>query len=163
MVDAIPITPSGYEKIKEEVKRLKTVERPAIINEIATARALGDLSENAEYHSARERQGFIEGRILELEGKLSLLQVVELGTPGPTSRVIFGTKVELAELSEDDGSHVDVREYQIVGELEADVKNNRISIASPLARALINKEVGDIVTVQLPRGTKEYEIVSISF
>lgn len=160
--DLIPITAEGYEKIKEELKRLKTIERPAVISEISEARALGDLSENAEYHSAREKQGFIEKRIFELESKLSRLKVIPMGNKGSVDSVIFGTNVKLRELSENTTKNIELS-YRIVGELEADLKNNSISLSSPLGASLINKQVGDIVSVNLPRGTREYEIISISF
>lgn len=160
MIDAIPITPSGFDKIKEELKRLKTVDRPSVITEIAEARALGDLSENAEYHSARERQGFIEGRIIELEDKLSRLQIIPVGT-GLIEKVVFGSTVTLKDVSDD--SRGEEKRYKIVGDLEADIKQNAISISSPLAASLINKRLSDIVTVNLPRGEKEYEITAIRF
>ena len=161
MTDMIPITPEGYDKLREELKRLKTVERPAVIVEIAEARALGDLSENAEYQSAREKQGFIESRIYDLESKLARLKVIPCGNKGPTETVIFGVSVRLRDLSS--GAKSDEQRYRIVGDLEADIKNNTISLSSPLARSLINKHVGDIVSVNLPRGEREYEIVGISF
>ncbi|NBW80378.1 transcription elongation factor GreA [bacterium] len=154
----IPITPAGLDKIKEELKRLKTVDRPSIIAEIADARALGDLSENAEYHSARERQSFIEGRIMELEEKLTRLQVIQID-PGKIDKVVFGACVRLRDVTED--AKPEEKTYKIVGDLEADLKNNAISISSPLAASLINKKVGEIVTVNLPRGEKEYEIMKI--
>jgi transcription elongation factor GreA len=154
----IPITPAGLEKLKEELKRLKAVDRPQVISEIAEARALGDLSENAEYHAAREKQGFIEGRILELEDKLSRAQVIATGT-GKADKVIFGATVTLRDVS--DESKGEEKRYRIVGDLEADLKNNAISLSSPLAASLVNKSLGDIVTVNLPRGEKEYEIVAI--
>lgn len=159
-MDQIPITENGFEKLKEELKRLRSVDRPHVITEIAEARALGDLSENAEYHSAREKQGFIEGRIAELEDKLSRTQVVPTGK-GPAEKVVFGAVVELKDVSED--SSDEVRKYRIVGDLEADIKANMISLSSPLAASLINKNIGDIVTVNLPKGEKEYEVVSINF
>jgi transcription elongation factor GreA len=158
MTSPIPITPAGFEKIKEELKRLKSVDRPSIIAEIADARALGDLSENAEYHSARERQSFIEGRIMELEEKLSRLQVIQIDA-GTIEKVVFGVSVRLRDVSED--AKPEEKTYKIVGDLEADLKNNAISISSPLAASLINKKVGDVVTVLLPRGEKDYEIVKI--
>jgi transcription elongation factor GreA len=158
MTTPIPITPTGFEKIKEELKRLKTVDRPSIIAEIADARALGDLSENAEYHSARERQSFIEGRIMELEDKLTRLQVIQI-EPGTLDKVVFGSSVRLRDLTEN--AKPEEKTYKIVGDLEADLKNNAISLSSPLAASLINKRVGEIVTVNLPRGEKEYEIVKI--
>jgi transcription elongation factor GreA len=158
MTTPIPITPAGFEKIKDELKRLKTVDRPSIIAEIADARALGDLSENAEYHSARERQSFIEGRIMELEDKLTRLQVIQIDS-GKIEKVMFGTSVRLKDVSEN--AKPEEKTYKIVGDLEADLKNNAISISSPLAASLINKKVGDVVTVNLPRGEKEYEIIRI--
>ncbi len=158
MTTPIPITPAGLEKIKEELKRLKTVDRPNIIAEIADARALGDLSENAEYHSARERQSFIEGRIMELEEKLTRLQVIDID-PGTLEKVVFGASVRLKDVTED--AKPEEKTYKIVGDLEADLKLNAISISSPLAASLINKKVGEVVTVNLPRGEKEYEIIKI--
>jgi len=159
MTTSIPITAAGYEKLKEELRRLKTVERPNVSTEIAEARAYGDLSENAEYHSAREKQGFIEGRIQELEEKLGRLHVVQY-QPGATSdRVVFGCTVQLLDVSDD--SKGEKKSYKIVGDLEADIKVNAISLSSPLAASLINKSKGDIVTVSLPRGEKDYEIVDI--
>ena len=154
----IPITPAGLEKLKDELKRLKTIDRPKIIGEIADARALGDLSENAEYHAAREKQGFIEGRIQELEDKLGRSQVIDVGT-GALEKVVFGASVSLVDVS-DDGNN-EQKNYTIVGDLEADIKNNAISISSPLAKSLINKAVGDIVVVTLPRGEKYYEVKEI--
>lgn len=159
MNDQIPITSSGYEKIKHELKHLKTVERPAVINEIAEARALGDLSENAEYHSAREKQGFIEGRIQELEDKMSRVSVIELPDSALT-KVVFGSFVTVVETAEDGRS--ERKTYQIVGDLEADIKANRISISSPLAKALINKSVGEFATITLPKGDKDVEVAAVS-
>lgn len=160
MVEQIPITAAGFEKIKNELKHLKTVERPSVINEIAEARALGDLSENAEYHSAREKQGFIEGRIQELEDKVGRLQVIE-PLEGQPEKVVFGTFVTVIEHTED-GEEIK-KSYQIVGDLEANLKENKISISSPLAKSLVNKKQGDFVTVNLPKGEKELEIGSISY
>lgn len=157
----IPITSAGYERLKEELKILKSVERPKVIAEIAEARALGDLSENAEYHAAREKQGFVEGRIKELEDKIGRLQIINLDTHS-FERVVFGTCVTLADVTDDTSSYGEVKKYRIVGELESDIKNNAISITSPLAKALINKKVGDFVAIQLPRGEKIYEIKQIS-
>jgi len=156
----IPITPSGYEKLKEELKRLKTSDRPKVIGEIAEARALGDLSENAEYHAAREKQSFIEGRIMELESKLSRVQVIIVGK-GKADKVVFGASVSLIDVSDD--AKGENKCYRIVGDMEADIKNNDISISSPLAKSLINKTVGDIVVVSLPRGEKSYEVKDIQF
>ncbi len=161
MSDTIPITPEGYERIREELKRLKTIERPSVIQEIAEARALGDLSENAEYHSAREKQGFIESRISDLDSKLARLNVIVPPQKGIPEAVVFGSYVRLRDVT--DGQHAADQRYRIVGDLEADVKNNSISLSSPIARSLINKHVGDVVSVILPRGEKEYEIIAISY
>ena len=136
------MTVAGAERLKTELHRLKTVDRPAVIQAIAEARSHGDLSENAEYHAAREQQGFIEGRIQELEGKLGNAEIIDVTTMGKTGRVIFGSTVELED--EDSGAKVT---YQIVGEDEADIKAGRISVGSPIARALVGKEAGDVVEV----------------
>ena len=159
MTTQIPITAAGYDKLKEELKRLKAVDRPSVISEIAEARALGDLSENAEYHAAREKQGFIEGRIQELEEKLSRVQII-VNSEGSTNKVVFGATVTLKDVSEDAAG--EEKKYSIVGDLEADLKMNAISLSSPLAASLVNKSLGDIVEVTLPRGEKEYEIIGIS-
>jgi transcription elongation factor GreA len=158
MIDTIPITPEGYERIREELKRLKTIERPTVIQEIADARALGDLSENAEYHAAREKQGFIEARIADLDSKMARLKVITPPQKGASESVVFGAFVRVRDLENESEQR-----YRIVGDLEADVKNNAISLSSPIAKALINKHIGDVVSVTLPRGEKEYEIVSILF
>jgi transcription elongation factor GreA len=152
------MTTRGAEKLKEELHRLKTVERHAVIQAIAEARAQGDLSENAEYEAAKDKQGFIEGRILEIDGKLAAAQIInpaELHTDG---RVVFGATVDLED--EDSGAKVS---YQIVGDDEADLKENRISISSPIARALIGKEVGLVAEVQAPGGIKSYEIMQVRY
>ena len=154
----IPITKRGAEKLKEELHRLKTVDRPAVIQAIAEARAQGDLSENAEYDAAKDRQGFIEGRIQEIEGKLSAAQVIDPAALEAGGRVVFGATVELED--EDSGDQV---RYQIVGEDEADLKLGLINISSPIARALIGKEEGDVAEVQAPAGLRRYEIVSVSY
>ena len=154
----IPITKRGAEMLKEELHRLKTVERPSVINAIAEARAQGDLSENAEYDAAKERQGFIEGRIQEIEGKLSHAQIIDPSALDAGGRVVFGATVEL----EDEASGEALR-YQIVGEDEADLKLGLINISSPIARALIGKEEGDTAEVQAPGGVKRYEIVRVSY
>ena len=154
----IPITKRGAEQLKAELHRLKTVERPAVINAIAEARAQGDLSENAEYDAARERQGFIEGRILEVEGKLSAAQIIDPAQLDAGGRVVFGATVELED--EDSGDTV---KYQIVGEDEADLKHGRINVSSPIARALIGKEEGDTAEVQAPGGLRRYEVVAVSY
>jgi len=157
-MSTIPITRRGAEKLKEELQRLKTVDRPAVIQAIAEARAQGDLSENAEYDAAKDRQGFIEGRIQEIEGKLSAAQIIDPATLDAGGRVVFGATVELED--EDSGDQV---KYQIVGEDEADLKLGLINISSPIARALIGKEEGDVAEVQAPGGVRRYEIVSVSY
>ncbi len=157
-MSTIPITKRGAEKLKEELHRLKTVDRPWVINAIAEARAQGDLSENAEYDAAKDRQGFIEGRIAEIEGKLSAAQLIDPLTLDAGGRVVFGATVEL----EDEDSGVAVT-YQIVGEDEADLKLGLVNISSPIARALIGKEEGDTAEVQAPGGTRRYEIVAIRY
>lgn len=154
----IPITKRGAEKLKAELHRLKTVDRPWVINAIAEARAQGDLSENAEYEAAKDRQGFIEGRIQEVEGKLSAAQVIDPSALDAGGRVVFGATVELED--EDSG---DVVKYQIVGEDEADLKQGLINISSPIARALIGKEEGDTAEVVAPGGTKHFEIVAVRY
>lgn len=154
----IPITKRGAEMLKTELHRLKTVDRPAVITAISDARAQGDLSENAEYESAKERQGFIEGRIQEVEGKLSAAQVIDPATLDAGGRVVFGATVDLED--EDSGDRV---RYQIVGEDEADLKKGLINISSPIARALIGKEEGDTAVVQAPGGEKSYEIVAVHY
>ncbi|MFM8863764.1 MAG: transcription elongation factor GreA [Limnohabitans sp.] len=157
-MSTIPITKRGAEKLKEELHRLKTVDRPAVIQAIAEARAQGDLSENAEYDAAKDRQGFIEGRIQEIEGKLSAAQVIDPAGLDAGGRVVFGATVEL----EDENTGERVR-YQIVGEDEADLKLGLINISSPIARALIGKEEGDVAEVQAPGGVRRYEIVAVSY
>lgn len=157
-MSTIPITLRGSEKLKEELHRLKTVDRPWVINAIAEARAQGDLSENAEYEAAKDRQGFIEGRIAEVESKLSGSQVIDPSTVDAGGRVVFGATVKLED--EDSGAQVT---YQIVGEDEADLKLGLINIGSPIARALIGKEEGDVAEVQAPGGTRRYEIVSVRY
>ncbi len=154
----IPITKRGAEKLKAELHRLKTVDRPWVINAIAEARAQGDLSENAEYEAAKDRQGFIEGRIQEVEGKLSAAQVIDPSTVDAGGRVVFGATVEL-----EDASSGNVVKYQIVGEDEADLKLGLVNISSPIARALIGKEEGDTAEVQAPGGIKRFEIVAVYY
>lgn len=154
----IPLTKRGAEKLKEELQRLKTVERYAVIQAIAEARAQGDLSENAEYDAAKDKQGFIEGRILELEGKLAAAQIIDPSSLDAGGRIVFGTTVDLED--EDTGAHVS---YQIVGDDEADIKLGLISISSPIARALIGKEVGDVAEVNAPGGVRHYEIVGVRY
>lgn len=154
----IPITKRGAEILKAELHKLKTVERPAVINAISEARAQGDLSENAEYESAKERQGFVEGRIQEIEGKLSAAQIIDPASLDAGGRVVFGSTVELED--EDTGDRV---KYQIVGEDEADLKLGLINISSPIARALIGKEEGDTAVVQAPGGERSYEVVAVHY
>ncbi len=154
----IPITKRGAEKLKAELHKLKTVERPWVIGAIAEARAQGDLSENAEYEAAKDRQGFIEGRIQEIEGKLSACQIIDPADLHADGKVVFGATVELED--EDSGAKV---KYQIVGEDEADLKLGLINIGSPIARALIGKLEGDTAEVQAPGGLKHYEVVKISY
>lgn len=157
-MNTIPITKRGAEKLKEELHRLKTVDRPAVINAIAEARAQGDLSENAEYDAAKDRQGFIEGRIAEVEGKLSAAQIIDPSTVDAGGRVVFGATVDLED--EDSGAKVT---YQIVGEDEADLKLGLVNISSPIARALIGKEEGDTAEVQAPGGVRRFEIVAVRY
>ncbi|WP_353234043.1 transcription elongation factor GreA [Diaphorobacter ruginosibacter] len=154
----IPITKRGSEKLREELKRLKTVERPSVVQAIAEARAQGDLSENAEYEAAKDRQGFIEGRILEIEGKLSAAQIIDPSTLDAGGKVVFGATVDLED--EDSGDPVT---YQIVGEDEADLKQGLINVSSPIARALIGKEEGDTAEVQAPGGVRRYEVVAVRY
>ncbi|MCP1337402.1 transcription elongation factor GreA [Futiania mangrovi] len=156
-MDKLPMTAEGYTRIETELKQLKSVERPNIIKAIAEARAHGDLSENAEYHAAKERQSFIEGRVLELEDMLSRAQVIDPSKLSGDS-VKFGATVTLV----DEETEEETR-YQIVGEIEADVKQGKISITSPVARALIGKEVGDTVEVMTPGGGRSYEIIDVRF
>jgi transcription elongation factor GreA len=154
----IPITKRGAEKLREELHRLKTVDRPWVITAISDARALGDLSENAEYEAAKDRQGFIEGRIQEVEGKLSAAQIIDPTELDAGGRVVFGATVKLED--EDTGDTVT---YQIVGEDEADLKQGLINISSPIARALLGKEEGDTAEVQAPGGIRRYEVVAVSY
>ena len=151
------MTAEGYRALDEELKRLKTVERPAVIAQIAEARTHGDLSENAEYHAAKERQGWIEGRIAEIEDKMARAQVIDVSKLSG-AQVKFGATVSLVDEDTDEEAR-----YQIVGEHEADVKQGRVSISSPLARALIGKGKGDSVEVTTPRGAKSYEVVKVAF
>ena len=154
----IPLTVKGAELLKEELHHLKSVQRPSVIAAIAEARAQGDLSENAEYDAAKEKQGFIEGRILELEGKLSSAQIITPAMLEDDGRVVFGVTVDLEEV--ESGDKVS---YQIVGEDEADLKFGKISYSSPIARAMIGKNAGDVVEVRAPGGVKEYEIVDVRY
>jgi transcription elongation factor GreA len=157
-MSTIPLTKRGAELLRDELQRLKAVERPAVINAIAEARAQGDLSENAEYDAAKEKQGFIEGRIAELESKLAAAQVIDPTTVEADGRVVFGATVELEDL--ESGNTVT---YQIVGDDEADIDHGLISVSSPIARALISKTEGDVASVQAPSGAREYEIIGVRY
>jgi transcription elongation factor GreA len=157
-MSTIPITKRGAELLKEELQRLKHIERPAVINAISEALAQGDLSENAEYDAAKEKQAFIEGRIQELEGKLAAAQIIDPSTLDVEGRIVFGATVELEDL--EDGK---VAIYQIVGDDEADLNSGKISISSPIARALIGKEEGDVATFSAPGGNREVEILSVNY
>ena len=154
----VPITARGASALREELRRLKSEDRPNVIKAIAEARSHGDLSENAEYHAAREQQGFIEGRIKELEGKLGNAEIIDVTQLPQTGKVVFGATVELED--EDSGATVT---YQIVGEDEADIKESRISVSSPIARGLIGKESGESAEVQTPGGVKRYEILDVRY
>ena len=154
----IPITLVGAEKMRTELQRLKSKDRPEVITAIAEARAQGDITENAEYEAARERQGFIEGRIIELEAKLANAQIIDPALLDDDGRVVFGSTVELMDT---DGK--EAMTYQIVGEDEADIKANKISYSSPIAKALIGKSEGDVVEVRTPGGVKEFEIVGVKY
>ena len=154
----IPLTKRGAELLKEELKRLKTVDRPAVVAAIAEARSHGDLSENAEYDAAKERQGFIEGRIAEVEGKLSHAQIIDPAALDADGRVVFGATVDL-----EDADSGDPVSYQIVGDDEADLKQGKISLNSPVARALIGKFAGDVAEVHTPGGKREYEIIDVRY
>ncbi len=157
-MNKVPVTVAGAEKLKAELHRLKTVERPRIIQAIAEARAHGDLSENAEYHAAKEQQGFVEGRIKEVEAKLSHAQIIDPTTLNAGGRVVFGATLDLLE----EESQREVT-YQIVGDDEADIGSGKISISSPIARALIGKEAGDAVEVRVPDGIRQYEILDVRY
>ena len=153
-----PLTLKGAQRLREELDQLKSVKRPEIINAISEARAHGDLKENAEYHAAREQQSFIEGRIKQLEGELSHAEVIDVAQLNAGSRVVFGATVTLADVETEEE-----KKYQIVGDLEADIKLAMIAISSPLARALIGKNEGDSVVIDAPAGQREYEIVSVAY
>lgn len=157
-MNKVPLTIRGAEKLRDELKRLKTVDRPTVIDAIATAREHGDLKENAEYHAAREQQSFIEGRIQEIDGKLSNAEIIDVTKLNAGDRVVFGATVDLC--NEETGEETT---YQIVGEDEADIKAQLISVASPIARALIGKNVGDIAVVIAPGGEKEFEILAVRY
>ncbi|TYT23772.1 transcription elongation factor GreA [Luteimonas viscosa] len=153
-----PMTMAGAQRLRAELEELKSVKRPAVINAIAEARAHGDLKENAEYHAAREQQGFIEGRIKQLEGELSHADVIDVSKLDAGDKVVFGATVTIADVETDEE-----RRYQIVGDLEADIKLGLIAISSPVARALIGKHEGDSVTIEAPAGAREFEIVGVSY
>jgi len=157
-LSTIPLTVRGAQRLKDELQRLKSVERPAVINAIAEARAQGDLSENAEYDAAKEKQGFIEGRIAEIEAKLAVAQVIDPATLDPDGRIVFGATVDLEDLTS--GEKVT---YQIVGDDEADIKDGKISVSSPIARALIGKYSGDSVEVRAPGGLRGYEVLDVRY
>ncbi|MEL5849095.1 MAG: transcription elongation factor GreA [Candidatus Igneacidithiobacillus chanchocoensis] len=157
MSDKIPMTVVGAQRLRDELQRLKSKDRPAVIEAIAEARAKGDLSENAEYDAAKEQQGFIEGRIREIEGFLANAQIIDPKSLNAGDRIVFGATVELED---EDGNQIS---YQIVGDAEADIKENKISISSPVARALIGKHEGDSIEVNAPGGTREYSILSVRY
>jgi transcription elongation factor GreA len=157
MTTKIPMTPEGHSRLSAELKRLKSVERPAVIKAIAAAREHGDLSENAEYHAARERQGFIEGRVMELEDKLSRAEVIDIRQLSGT-KVMFGAKVKLVDEETDEETS-----YQVVGPEEADIQAGLLSILSPLAQAILAKEAGDSVEVTTPRGVRYFEVIEVRF
>ncbi|MFO0472347.1 MAG: transcription elongation factor GreA [Pseudomonadota bacterium] len=157
-MSTIPLTVRGAQRLKDELQRLKSVERPAVITAIAEARAQGDLSENAEYDAAKEKQGFIEGRIAEIEGKLASAQVIDPSTLDAGGRIVFGATVELEDLEAGD-----TVTYQIVGDDEADINDGKISVSSPIARALIGKVVGDVAEVKAPGGLREYEVLGVRY
>ncbi|MBX9865637.1 MAG: transcription elongation factor GreA [Burkholderiales bacterium] len=153
-----PMTPNGAKLLQEELARLKSIERPRVIQAIAEARSHGDLSENAEYDAAKEKQGFVEGRIGEIESKLSQAQIIDLSTVDSDGKIVFGATIAILDLESDDEIS-----YQIVGDDEADVKVGKISVNTPVARSLIGKRCGDVVEVRVPSGVKEYEIMAVSF
>ena len=157
-MNKVPITVQGAQKLQDELLQLKSVDRPKVIEDIATAREHGDLKENAEYHAAREQQGFIEGRIKDIEGKLGNATIIDVTTVNANGKVVFGATVDVAD--EETGDELT---YQIVGEDEANIKNNKISIGSPIARALIGKEEGDVAEVKTPGGLRSLEIVEIQY
>ena len=157
-MNQIPVTAEGAERLKEELKDLKFVQRPRVIEAIAVAREHGDLKENAEYHAAREEQGFMEGRIAEIDSVLSRAQIIDVTQLNQSGRVVFGCTVDLIDVE----SEEEVT-YQIVGDIEADISQNRIAISSPIARALIGKEEGEDVTVEAPSGVREYEITAVHY
>jgi len=158
MSERVLLTPQGEQKLRAELKRLKKIDRPAVIAAIAEARAHGDLSENAEYHAAREQQSFIEGRLKELESKLSIAEVIDASKSALKGKVIFGAYVVLYDLETEDEVT-----YQIVGDLESDLENGKISVSSPLARALIGKQIDDEIAFEAPAGLREFEVVDVRY
>ena len=158
MAGQIPMTRYGVERLKEELQQLKSQDRPSIIQAIAEARAQGDLSENAEYDAAKEKQGFVEGRISEIEAKLSNVQIIDPASLNAEGKCVFGATIDLENLNDEKKVT-----YQIVGDDEADIKSSKISISSPIARALIGKELGDVVEVETPGGIKSYEIINVKY
>lgn len=157
-MNRVPLTARGAEKLRDELKRLKSVDRPTVIKAIAEARAHGDLKENAEYHAAREQQSFAEGRIAEIEGKLANAEIIDVTKVNANGRVVFGATVKLLNLNTEEEVT-----YRIVGEDEADIKAGLVSINSPVARGLISKQAGDEVTIQVPNGVAEYEVLSVEY
>ncbi|MCY0388506.1 transcription elongation factor GreA [Robbsia sp. Bb-Pol-6] len=157
-MSTVPLTKRGAELLKDELHRLKSVERPSVINSISEARAQGDLSENAEYDAAKEKQSFVEGRIIELEGKLSAAQVIDPATIDAEGRIVFAATIDLEDL--ENGGKVT---YQIVGDDEADLEQGLVSVSSPIARALIGKYEGDVAAVQAPSGVREYEVIAVRY
>lgn len=157
-MSTIPLTKRGADKLRDELQRLKSVERPSVINSIAEARAQGDLSENAEYDAAKEKQGFIEGRIADIESKLAAAQIIDPAVLDADGRIVFAATVQLEDL--DSG---DIVTYQIVGDDEADIDHGLISVSSPIARALIGKSEGDVAAVQAPSGVREYEVIAVRY
>ncbi|MGI4860268.1 MAG: transcription elongation factor GreA [Janthinobacterium lividum] len=157
-MSTVPLTKRGAELLKDELHRLKSVERPSVINSISEARAQGDLSENAEYDAAKEKQSFVEGRIIELEGKLSAAQVIDPATIDAEGRIVFAATIDLEDL--ESGGKVT---YQIVGDDEADLEQGLVSVSSPIARALIGKYEGDVAAVQAPSGVREYEVIAVRY
>jgi len=153
-----PLTLAGADRLREELANLKKVSRPKIIAAIAEARAHGDLKENAEYHAAREQQGFVEGRIQLLESTISHAQIIDVAKLNPGDKVVFGATVTLS-----DEETAEEKTYQIVGDVEADIKHNRIAVSSPISRALIGREVGDVIVVRAPAGDREYEIIAVEY
>ena len=158
MKNKIPMTPEGHAQLAEELKRLKHQERPAVIKALAEAREHGDLSENAEYHAARERQSFIEGRVMELEDKLARADIIDISGQGGSSRIMFGAKVKLVDEETDEEVS-----YQLVGADESDIAQGRLSVSSPVAQALIGKEAGDSIEVHAPGGVRHFEILEVSY